>query len=70
MKVPTRLENVLSVDPEIMHGDLCFIGTRVPVTVLLENLKEVIGLDDFCATTLRLGMSSNLDGLALKMVDY
>lgn len=47
MIVPSGLEHVLSIDPEIMHGDLCFTGTRVPVTVLLDNLKEGMGLDEF-----------------------
>jgi len=47
MTVPTGLERVLSVDPEIMHGTVCFAGTRVPLTVFLDNLKEGVGLDDF-----------------------
>jgi uncharacterized protein (DUF433 family) len=25
-------------DPQIMHGAVCFRGTRVPVTVVLDNL--------------------------------
>ncbi len=28
----------LSADPEIMHGTVCFRGTRVPVSVVLDNL--------------------------------
>ena len=28
----------ISADPEIMHGAVCFRGTRVPVTVVLDNL--------------------------------
>ena len=47
MTVPPGLEEVLSVDPEIMHGDLCFRGTRVPLTVLLDNLIEGMGIDEF-----------------------
>ena len=47
MIVPAGLENVLQIDPEIMHGDLCFAGTRVPLTVLLDNLTEGMGIDDF-----------------------
>ena len=47
MKVPLGLEDVLSIDPEIMHGDICFVGTRVPLTVLLDNLSEGMGIDDF-----------------------
>ena len=26
------------VDPEILHGQACFRGTRIPVTVILDNL--------------------------------
>lgn len=47
MNVPPGLEAVLKIDPEIMHGELCFIGTRVPLTVLLDNLTEGMGLDEF-----------------------
>jgi uncharacterized protein (DUF433 family) len=47
MTVPKGLENVLSIDPEIMHGALCFAGTRVPLTVFLDNIKEGFGLQDF-----------------------
>jgi len=28
----------ISSDPEIMHGAVCFRGTRVPVSVVLDNL--------------------------------
>lgn len=47
MTVPHGLEKVLSIDPEIMHGDLCFSGTRVPLTVLLDNITEGMGIDEF-----------------------
>ena len=26
------------VDPEVCHGQACFKGTRIPVTVILDNL--------------------------------
>lgn len=47
MIVPRGLEGVLTINPQIMHGDLCFSGTRIPLTVFLDNLKEGMGLDDF-----------------------
>ena len=47
MTVPYGLENVLKIDPNIMHGALCFSGTRIPVTVFLDNLSEGMGLDEF-----------------------
>lgn len=28
----------ITVDPEIMHGAVCFRGTRIPVSVVLDNL--------------------------------
>lgn len=28
----------IRVDPQIMHGTACFFGTRVPVSVVLDNL--------------------------------
>jgi uncharacterized protein (DUF433 family) len=28
----------IAVDPEILHGQACFRGTRIPVTVVLDNL--------------------------------
>ena len=31
-------EPYISSDPEIMHGAVCFRGTRVPVSVVLDNL--------------------------------
>jgi uncharacterized protein (DUF433 family) len=46
MTVPKGLEGVLKVNPKIMHGDVCFAGTRVPLTVFLDNLREGVGLDD------------------------
>ena len=28
----------ITADPEIMHGAVCFKGTRIPVSVVLDNL--------------------------------
>ena len=47
MTIPTGLEEFLSIDPEVMHGKLCFRGTRVPLVVLLDNLEEGMGLEEF-----------------------
>jgi uncharacterized protein (DUF433 family) len=30
----------ISSDPEIMHGAACFQGTRIPVSVVLDNLAD------------------------------
>ena len=45
--LPGRLQSVLSSHPDVVGGALCFAGTRVPVTVLLDNLAEGIGIDEF-----------------------
>lgn len=29
---------LISVDPEVMHGTVCLRGTRIPVSVVLDNL--------------------------------
>ena len=47
MTVPQGLESVLKIDPQIMHGKLCFAGTRVPLTIFLDNLKDGMGVDEF-----------------------
>lgn len=31
-------QRYVNVDPEIMHGAACFSGTRIPVSVVLDNL--------------------------------
>ena len=33
----------LSVDPAVCHGRICIAGTRIPVTVILDNLSVGIG---------------------------
>lgn len=30
----------ITVGPEILHGAVCFRGTRIPVSVVLDNLAE------------------------------
>ena len=45
--IPPGLEDVLSIDPEIMHGALCFKGRRLMLTVLLDNLVEGMSVDEF-----------------------
>ena len=47
MTIPSELENVLARDPDVMHGALCFRGTRVSVKVFLGEISESMGLDEF-----------------------
>lgn len=40
-------EPLVSRDPEIMSGALCFTGTRVPVQNLFDYLEGSSSLEDF-----------------------
>jgi len=44
-----RLDQIVSVDPDVMHGTPCFRGTRVPVRLLLNDLKSGFTIDEFLA---------------------
>ncbi|MCW5626156.1 MAG: DUF433 domain-containing protein [Burkholderiales bacterium] len=39
----------ISTDPEIAHGAACFRGTRIPVSVVLENLAAGEAPDEILA---------------------
>ena len=41
--------SLVSRDPEIMSGALCFTGTRVPVKNLFDYLEGASSLEDFLA---------------------
>lgn len=47
IRTPPDPTTVVSRDPEVHSGDLVFAGTRVPVDVLLDHLKEGATVDDF-----------------------
>jgi len=36
----------ISVDPNICHGTPCIKGTRIPVSVILDNLAEGISYEE------------------------
>ena len=40
---------LVSRDPEIMSGAVCFTGTRVPVKTLFDYLEGTSTLEDFLA---------------------
>jgi uncharacterized protein (DUF433 family) len=44
-----RLNEIVSIDPELMHGAPCFRGRRVPVRLLLDDLKSGFTIDQFLA---------------------
>ncbi len=37
----------IKVDPEILSGAPVFLGTRVPVDALLNNIEDGLSLDEF-----------------------
>jgi len=39
-------KNHISSDPKIMHGTACFHGTRIPVSVVLDNLADGLSPDE------------------------
>jgi len=43
------MSEIVTVDPSLMHGTPCFRGTRVPVRLLLDDLKAGFTIDDFLA---------------------
>ena len=43
------IKEIISQDPEVMHGEVVFSGTRVPVVSLLDHLKAGDTLEDFLA---------------------
>src|SRR5205085_2506330 len=45
----SALASVISIDKEILHGTLCFTGTRVPVQTLIDFLETGESVDDFLA---------------------
>ena len=42
-----KIEDIISIDPEILSGTPVFAGTRVPVQILMDHLKAGDTLDDF-----------------------
>ena len=36
--IPAGLERVMNIDPEVLGGEPCFNGTRVPLETVLDNL--------------------------------
>ena len=41
-----RWQDHISVDPSICHGKACIAGTRVMVSVILDNLAEDFDVDE------------------------
>ena len=42
-----EIQSLISIDSEILGGQLVFKGTRVPVETLFDYLEQAISIDDF-----------------------
>ena len=47
MSVPEGLRKVLTSQPDVMGGRVCFAGTRVPVDILLDYVNSGESLQSF-----------------------
>lgn len=45
MRILSILKRI-SVDPEVCHGAACIAGTRIPVSVILDNLAAGLSKED------------------------
>lgn len=36
----------ITVDPEVLHGAACIAGTRIPVSVVLDNLSAGMAVEE------------------------
>lgn len=43
--VPPGLEHVMNIDPDILGGEPCFNGTRVPFETVVDNLAAGISVE-------------------------
>jgi uncharacterized protein (DUF433 family) len=46
MSIPEELKDILSSDPDVMGGAICFTGTRIPVVMLLDNVAAGVPMDE------------------------
>lgn len=59
-EIPAELKDVLSSDPEVVGGSICFTGTRVPVRIFLDCIATGISLSEFEQSYPRVGRESEL----------
>jgi len=45
-----KWQDYVTVDPEICHGKACIKGTRIPVSVILDNLAEGLSFEEMVAS--------------------
>jgi uncharacterized protein (DUF433 family) len=44
--IPAGLEHVMNINPEILGGEPCFNGTRVPLESVLDNLGAGYSIEE------------------------
>jgi uncharacterized protein (DUF433 family) len=42
-----KAKSIVAIDPEIMSGTPCFVGTRVPARTLIDYIEGSDSLNDF-----------------------
>ena len=47
MKIPQALVHVVTSDPEVLGGTVCFLGTRVPLATFIDYIEAGYSLDRF-----------------------
>jgi uncharacterized protein (DUF433 family) len=45
-RIPPGLEHVMNIDPEILGGEPCFNGTRVPLESVVDNLGAGYSIEE------------------------
>ena len=45
-----ELKERITVDPAVAHGKACITGTRIPVSVILDNLAAGVPVDEILAS--------------------
>ena len=45
-----RWQDYIIIDPKICHGKACIKGTRIPVSVILDNLAEGLSIEEILAS--------------------
>jgi uncharacterized protein (DUF433 family) len=43
--IPAELTHVLNQDERVMSGAICFVGTRIPVQILLDNHRAGFSIE-------------------------
>ncbi|MBF0289871.1 MAG: DUF433 domain-containing protein [SAR324 cluster bacterium] len=59
------MSNPISIDPEIMGGEPCFDGTRVPIRNLFDHIEDGAPLEDFFAGFPRVNKKQVIEVLEL-----